>query len=341
MGTRARSFVVSSLLVVAAGIGIGLVAYYAGLPIRASSQQERLDELQLVPRDATLLAYASVTDVMASDLRRSIRRVVPLSEDAQRELEKRTGISMETDVDYVVACVAPAGPGTEGQPSALVLARGRFDEARIAAVMRQYAANVESHNGSRILVVEDMVAAPAPSGGAAEPARTTYALTFIEPGLVAIGSVHLVRGAIDLKRGGSGVTSNQEMMDHVRSLDTGNVWAVGRFDELASHTRLPLVAGGQLPSITWFSLSGSVDAGVRGMLKAETRDEEAAAQLRDAARGFISLLKLQVSGSRPEMQAIVDSLELGGAGTTVALSFSVPALALDWILPEADELRGP
>jgi hypothetical protein len=331
MGTRARSFVVSSLLVVAAGIGIGLVAYYAGLPIRASSQQERLDELQLVPRDATLLAYASVTDVMASDLRRSIRRVVPLSEDAQRELEKRTGISMETDV----------GPGTEGQPSALVLARGRFDEARIAAVMRQYAANVESHNGSRILVVEDMVAAPAPSGGAAEPARTTYALTFIEPGLVAIGSVHLVRGAIDLKRGGSGVTSNQEMMDHVRSLDTGNVWAVGRFDELASHTRLPLVAGGQLPSITWFSLSGSVDAGVRGMLKAETRDEEAAAQLRDAARGFISLLKLQVSGSRPEMQAIVDSLELGGAGTTVALSFSVPALALDWILPEADELRGP
>jgi hypothetical protein len=37
------------------------------------------------------------------------------------------------------------------------------------------------------------------------------------------------------------------------------------------------------------------------------------------------------AGSRPDMQAMIQSLELGGAGRTVALSFAVPAEIFDAI----------
>ena len=79
------------------------------------------------------------------------------------------------------------------------------------------------------------------------------------------------------------------MMKLVRSLDDGNAWAVGRFDALSSHARLPEDVASQLPAITWFSASGHVNGGIRGVVRAETRDDEAANNLRDVVRGFLAL----------------------------------------------------
>ena len=47
-------------------------------------------------------------------------------------------------------------------------------------------------------------------------------------------------------------------------------------------------------------------------------------------RGFLALAKMQ-AGSRPDVQAMIQSLELGGTGNTVALSFSVPSQLFDAI----------
>ena len=128
--------------------------------------------------------------------------------------------------------------------------------------------------------------------------------------------------------GGESVVTNDELMTLVRSLDKGNAWAVGRFDALRSNAKIPERVAAQLPPITWFSISGHVDGGLRGVLRAETGDEEAASNLRDVVRGLLALAKLQ-AGSKPEFQAILQSLELGGTGKTVALSFEVPAKLFD------------
>ncbi len=66
-----------------------------------------------------------------------------------------------------------------------------------------------------------------------------------------------------------------------------------------------------------------VDSDIRGIVRADTRDDEAANNLRDVVRGFLALAKLQ-AGSRPEFQMMMQSLELGGTGKSVALSFSIP-----------------
>ena len=45
----------------------------------------------------------------------------------------------------------------------------------------------------------------------------------------------------------------------------------------------------QIPAITWFAVSGHVNGGLRGVIRAETRDDEAANNLRDVVRGFMAL----------------------------------------------------
>lgn len=325
MTTRTRYFVIVSLLVLTVGLGAGFVAYFGGLPTSAFATQAGPDELQFVPRDATLLAFADVQQVMTSEVRQRLREAVPNREDGQRDFQTQTGINIETDIDRVVACVAPAAgeSGTAG----LVLARGRFNATRIESVMREHGADVEIYKDVRLITGHqerepDAGADPQPSSG---PSRS-MSVAFIEPGLLAVGSPALVRNAIDLKSGGSNVTANDEMMGFVGSLEQGNAWAVGRFDALSAHAQLP--DGFQLPPITWFSASGTVNGGIRGFVQAQTRDVESADALRDVVRGFMALAKLH-AGARPEFQGVLQSLQLGGSDNSVALSFDFPVEVFD------------
>jgi hypothetical protein len=354
MTTRTRNFVIVSLAVLGIGLGSGLVAYYVGFPAGALGRQGGPDELAFVPRDATAIAFANVHEIMTSELRQKLHRALPTKENGQRELEAQTGINIETDIDRVVACLYPDRAG-ESKGAGMVLARGRFDEVKIEALMREHGATVENYNGTRLIVADhyrhdndaDPFDAPADSP---KSSSHSFAVSFMEPGLAAIGSTSLVRKAVELHRSGNNpqlglesVTGNEELMTLVRSMDDGNAWAVGRFDALGSHARLPEAVSSRIPAITWVSVSGHVNGGIRGIIRAEARDDEAANNLRDVVRGFLALAKLQ-SGSRPELQMMMQSLELTGTGKTVGLSFAVPtevfdiigAVANKTIKPEAD-----
>jgi len=345
MTNRTRYFVIVSLLVLGVGLGTGLVAYYVGFPAGALGRRGGPDELEFVPRDATVIAFANVHEIMTSELRQKVRRVLPAHENGQKELETQTGINIETDIDRIVACMNPGAGGTS-RGAGMVLARGRFDEVKIEALMREHGAHVENYSGKRLIVAD-------PDGGDVTPGDSvvrrhggSFAVSFMEPGLAAIGSTSLIRTAIDLHRAGNNpqkglesVTGNDELMNRVRSMDDGNAWAVGRFDALSSQ-HLPAGIMSQLPAITWFSVSGHVNGGIRGVLRADTRDEDAANNLRDVVRGFMALAKLQ-AGSRPEFQTMMQSLELGGTGKTVALSFAVPAEVFDIINAVANKAVKP
>ena len=256
MNAKTRYFVIVSLLVLSVGLGTGLVAYYVGFPAGAFQTQGGPADLQLVPRNATLIAYASVSEIMASELRQKLRQVMPMQANGQKELENQTGINIETDIDQVIASLTPdVDTSLPGQ--GMVLARGRFDEARIEALMREHGAHVEDYKGKRLIVADvskDIVVSDVVHGYAG-----SFALSFLEPGLAAMGSTKLIHTAVDLKQGGNNpqtglasVTGNEELMNLVRSLDTGNAWAVGRFDAMMAQAKLPGAVTDRLPAITWF-----------------------------------------------------------------------------------------
>ena len=347
MTTKTRYFVIGSLLVLGVGLGTGLVAYYAGFPLGAFANRGGPVELGYVPRDASVIAFANVHDIMTSELRQKLHRALPMQENGQQELQDQTGINLETDVDTVVACMAPDPGGTNMPGAGIVLARGRFDETKIEALMRERGAHVETYNGARLIVADPGKADPdIPHGDYMIPPHASgLSLSFMEPGLAAIGSTKLIKSAIDLHKTGNNpqkgvesVLGNDELMNLVRSLDNANAWAVGRFDALRTQSHLPATVLSQIPAITWFAVSGHVNGGVRGTLRAETRDDESANNLRDVVRGFLALAKLG-SGAKPELQAMLQSLELNGTGKTVSLSFAVPAELFDVIGAAANKRK--
>jgi hypothetical protein len=278
-----------------------------------------------------------------------MRRAIPIQENGQQELENQTGINLETDIDTVVACMSPEAVGATTPGAGMVLARGRFDETKIEALMREHGAHVETYNGKRLIVADPKGLPQDNPADDSTPTRhpytTSLSLSFMEPGLAAIGSTRLIKAAVDLHKAGNNpqvglesVTGNEELMNLVRSLDNANAWAVGRFDALRAQTHLPANVLSQIPAISWFAVSAHVNGGLRGTLRAEARDDESANNLRDVVRGFLALAKLG-SGAKPELESVMQSLELGGTGKTVSLSFAIPAELFDVIGAMANQRK--
>jgi hypothetical protein len=335
MTNRTRYFVIASLLVLTVGVGTGLVAYYVGFTTSAFTTEGGPQELRYVPRDAAVVAFANVQEIMTSELRQRIKAAVPIPENGQREFESHTGINIETDIDRIVACMEPPR-GTGMQGAGMVVASGRFDNGKIEALMREHGAVVETYRDRRLIVgTPEMMhkegySTTKPDTAASDAMHSSFALAFVKPGVVAVGTTPLVRAAIDQDTtGGDNITLNDEVMAKVKAVDGGNnAWAIGRFAVLQSHAHLPAAVSSQIPPITWFSIGTHINGGVRGTLSAQTRDAEAANNLRDVVRGFLGLAKMQ-AGSKPEIQTMIQSLDVEGTGDMVTLSFTVPAQVFD------------
>jgi hypothetical protein len=312
--------------ILVAGLGTGLVAAYVGgfqnLTLIGSSGP---GELAYVPPDARAVAYANIREIMDSELHQKVRTLhQSRSDDGLARFEAETGVDMTRDVDYVVAVLGGAGATSadERPGPPLVMARGRFDEVRVEGLVRSKGGAVEDYKGQRLFTYKD---AQNQTG-----THTAVALTFLEPGLVAMGADSAVRAAIDVRTGAApSVTGNEELMRLVKEAHAGgNAWAVAKFDELTRGGQVPSDMLQRLPAINWVTVTGHVNGGVRAAVRAETRDEAAAKNLRDVLQGILALARLQ-TGQRADLAAVVNSIELGGEGNNVSLAFSVPIEAID------------
>ena len=320
MTKRTRYFMAGSAAVMATGLCAGLIGYYGG-GFAALNASTGPTELAYVPADATVVAYADVRTIMDSQLRQQLKQVMPVEQTGQQEFQEKTGIDIERDIDYVVASMTSLGPD---HPNGLVVARGRFDIVRLEGLMRDHGATVEDYRNKRL------INSPHQTNG------EQFTLGFLEPGLVAVGSTSAVKHAIDAQMSAASITGNDEMMNLVKDIAAmNNAWAVGRFDVLASQAKLPDEIAQRVPAVKWFAAAGHINGGIAGTLRAEARDDQSASQLRDVVRGFLALVQMQGQND-PKLSAVAQSLQLTGEGTTVALSFTLPAELLQLVAPKAE-----
>lgn len=350
MTANTRKFVIGSLVVLVAGLGTGLVAYFGGLPTGAFAREAGPQELRYVPADAAVVAFANVRDVMDSDLRQKLKAVLPPDGKGREEFEAKTGINVERDIDHVLAALLPR----EGRQAGFAVLTGRFDNVKLEALAREHNAEVTEYKGVRIIKLaeehEASLDEPAEPAEPAEPGDEAVgrprrphmrpAIAFVQPGVLMFGEQESIQQALDTRAEGQNVTGNAEVMALIKDLDgKANAWAVGRFDVLASKAKLPSQVTSQMPAVTWFAVAGHVNGGLNGSLRAEARDEQAAQNLRDVVNGFLALGRLQ-GGNTPEVQALMQSVTLGGTGKTVELSFTLPNEFLDMIPKLQQEHRG-
>ncbi|MBP1635921.1 MAG: hypothetical protein H6Q10_2495 [Acidobacteria bacterium] len=325
---RTRYFLIGSVAFLALGLVAGLVAYYGGIP--GAVAQAGVDELRYVPSDAVVVAYADVDNLMNSHFRQAVKDIEPGEPKGRDEFQQETGIDIEKDVDYVVACLLPQdAAGPNGNKTGYVLAKGNFDRARIEGLLLAKGGQKQDYRGKTFYT--------APEGEAAEGAEQHErpALVFLENDVVAVGTPAAVKRAVDLQFGGQNVLANEDLAKMIRGVDQGNAWAVGRFDVLTRNAHLPSEISDRIPPITWFSAMGHVNGGVSGRLAVEARDEAAAENLRQVVNGFMALARLQAgsgtSAKQGELNAMLNSIQLEGDGKTVAVSFSMPAEALEML----------
>lgn len=325
MKHQTRYFVLGASGLLVVGLLTGLFAYVnRGAALLAVSVTGPI-ELAYVPSNASIVAYANVREVMLSDFRERIRQIMP-DDVGQTELEEQLGLNIERDIDHVVAFLAP-GPDA-GQPAGLVLFRGRFDTTRLEAVARDSGATVGEYADTRIVSID--------SGDVG-----ALAMAFMEPGLVAVGDLGTVQQAVDRGSAGADIESNERMMALLERVDSrSNAWAVGRFGDLSLLGFLPDDVSVQLPAVTGFAVSGRVNGGLSGSVSIEGRDDEAGQNLRDVFRGFLAIAQMQTTG-RPELEAMLGSLQMSGTGSVASLAFRLPSEALDYIFSLADPDRAP
>ncbi len=323
MRTNTRYVLLGGGGVLALGLLAGGAAYMQDTLPALVVAQSGPDELRFVPADATVVAYANVREVMLSNFRERLRDVQP-DLDGQQEFKDETGIDLENDIDQVVASLSPGG--TDQEPNGMVLLSGRFDVPRLEA-LALLAGTVQEYAGRRLFTRVD-------------DDDSSLSMSFVEAGVLALGSGVMVRRAIDLSTGGEDVTSNERLMrlmSYVR--DANNAWAVAEFGGTDALSFLPEQVAAQIPPLTAMAIGGNINGGVSADLTVETRDEQAGQDLRDVALGFIALARMQTT-SRPELRSLLDSIQLTGTGTTVTLAFDLPAEILELAFPDSpDEPR--
>jgi hypothetical protein len=311
MSKKTRYFVVTAAAILAVGLTGGLVASYMGLPV-AFSRAAGPDELQYVPADAAVVAFANVRQIMDSEFRERFRQFEPDTRERD-EFESKTGVNIDSDINSVVAAFTPsATPSTSPQSGMLILARGRFEQSRLEALALEHGGRVEDYHGKRLLSHRN------------ESGLSEMAIGFLEADLIALGGYEAIKKSIDANGGRNIVSTNSELMRQIGELDASNAWAVGRFDALANSGHVPSELQAHLPAIEWFSAATHINGGVSGVFKAEARDEESAKNMRDVLNGFLALAKMQ-SSAHPELKTMVESLQLSGEGKNVAVSFTLPS----------------
>jgi len=307
-----------SAAVLVAGLCTGLVAYYGG-GFQALSASTGPIELRYVPRDAAVIAYADVNAIMNSELPLRNKEAMPQQQKGQEEFQRETGIDIERDIQYVVAAVTP---GT-GNHSALLVARGNFNPSNLASLAVEHGGVVETYRDKQLI-----------SKAADDNTGNGGTLAFLEDGLVAIGDTATVKRAIDAQLSATSVTSNDEIMTLVSEIEQGNnAWAVGRLDALTAHANLPDQIARQLPPVKWFAAAGHINGGLSGMVRVEANDDEAAELLRRQVNGAVAFGEM-MGRSDPRVSAALKTIQMGGTGKTVQLTFTVPGELLQLIMPK-------
>lgn len=313
---KTRYFVAISGAILAIGLGTGIVASYMGLPVSVFSRAAGPDELQYIPADAAVVAYANIRDVMNSEFRQRFKSLEP-SQSQKNEFEEKTGVNLETDVDSITAAVmAKDGMANNPAGSFLIIAKGRYQQPALESLALQHGAEAIQYQGKTLLTHTE------------NNGKEQMAFGFVDAELVAFGTLDTVKASIDAAASNHNVVSNNDLMKLVNEIDGANAWAVGRFDAIANKAGLPSEIAGQIPAITWFSAAGHINGGLSGQFKAETKDEATAKNLRDILGGFLAMARMQAA-NKPGMQQLADSLVLSGEGNNVQLAFSIPSEVLD------------
>jgi hypothetical protein len=252
--------------------------------------------------------------------------------EALAELEDKTGLNPERDIDQiVVAGTESAGGGVPG----LAVVTGRFDLYKLGrALETEGKVRGYRHEGMTVYAYKE------------EGARAT-AIAFLDDSTILFGQKDRVEAAVGSRtRGETPLRGNAVLLALVEKVRPGSTfWMVGDQSILAGMpTSIPAPGasgGGQsgaasitLPSLRSLTVTGDLDPQVSLDVTGEAADDAAARNLADIVRGFVALVSLQAA-QKPELQQLASAFNVATEQNRVLVTARIPYAMIDALQAKA------
>jgi hypothetical protein len=251
------------------------------------------------------------------------------------ELEEKTGLNPERDVDLVLLA------GTR-KDSGVVMVRGRFDQYKVARLIETSKKGVVSrkHQGLPMYVHE-------------EGSGRATAVAFLGDEVLVFGTQPAVEATINSHVAGTGgLKGNAGLIGLLEGVKPGStVWMVGDQSLLAEMPKAIPGPGGSgsqdaspstlpLPPLKSVVATGDLEPEVAFEVTAEAADEAGARNLADLVRGLVALGSLQAS-QKPELKGLATAVSVATEGNRVHLSARLPYELLDALQPKPSPRARP
>ncbi|HEU0106068.1 MAG TPA: hypothetical protein VFT38_07845 [Vicinamibacteria bacterium] len=329
--TRSRLVVTGAAVVVSVGAMVALGALYLD-PARAA--------VGPLPPQALSLP-AGTRYVMGLDVKRFVASPLYTKYAAARaanrpqafeELERKTGLNPERDLDQVYVAGSQAGvPGRSGD--ALVVVVGRFDRTNVAHAIETEKKGVTSKNVQGTIVYlfsEDRTG------------RASGATAFLDDNTLVMGTQASVEQTVIARaKGEAPLRSNPALLALLEGVRPGSTfWMVGDQTLLSNMPKAIPGPGGpgtsqsiELPALKSLTVTGDLDPQVSLDITGEAADEPAAKNLADVVRGFVALATLQAN-QKPELKQLASAISVTTEASRVHVAARVPYEVIDSLQPK-------
>jgi hypothetical protein len=311
--TRSRRVVLGAAAVVGLGVAVAGGAIFLD-PARAAVGPLPGEALVL-PADAKFVGGFDVKRFVASPFYARFLSGKNGRLETFREVEEKTGLNPERDLDMVIIAGTPGGSGSH-----LAVVIGRFDRARIAQLIETEKKGVTWKNVQGVTVYLFK-----------EGEKGAGAIAFLDDRTLVVGGQAAVEAAA-AGRSEQTLRGNATIMELLGKVKPGSTfWMVGDQSLLANMPKNVPAGGGQsltLPGLKSLVVSGDVDPMIAVEVNGEAADEAAAKNLADVVRGFVALAALQAN-QKPELKELASAISVTQEQKNVRVNARVPYEMLD------------
>jgi hypothetical protein len=226
------------------------------------------------------------------------------------DIVAKTGVDPRRDIDYVVA----AGRPRQQNGAGVVIATGRFVPATIISFINSQGTAIRvDYKGATVLMVPE-----------ANGAKLEKGVAFLSDSEIALGDLDSLHAVIDVRAGAPGIDSNAALSALLAKLNPQEMfWFAGDASSVLS--KVPATAP-SIPAISSIqSIYGSVNVSAAVTIKVAViaKDQTAAGQLADFARGLVALGNL-AGGQIPNLPELMKGLQITQSANELDVSLTLP-----------------
>jgi hypothetical protein len=242
------------------------------------------------------------------------------------EMEAKTGIDPERDVDAIYVAGRKGTTGKRGDGDGVVIVTGTFDRYKVQRAIE---------TGEKGVTSASHLGTPMYLFGEESRRGKAGAVAFLDDKTLVMGSRGSVEKTIAARSDGrTGLRANAELTALLETVRPGSTfWMVGDQSVLAHMPKGVPAPGGSgesigLPPLKTVVVTGDLDPVVAFEATGEAADPAAAQNLADVVRGFVALASLQAA-QKPELKQLASAVSITTDASKVRINGRFPYEMLD------------